>query len=86
MNALDLSNAMNSIGEHTFRNGLVLARVAGFSSYGDKFTIQSAFATYDNQIIELDCPLNWIGFEFDGDPVQTAHQLISDLIRNLAGA
>jgi hypothetical protein len=86
MNASDLSNAMDAIGEHTFRNGLVLARVGGFSSDGDKFTVNSAFATYDNQIVELDCPLNWVGFEFDGDPTQTAHQLISDLVRHLAGS
>ena len=84
MNASDLANAMNSIGEHTFRNGLVLAKIGGFSSDGDKFSIDSIFATYDGAIIELDCPVHLVGFEVNIDPVEFVHNIISDLIRRSA--
>jgi hypothetical protein len=81
MNASDLSNAMNVIGEHTFRNGFVVAKIGGFSSDGDKFTVDSVFASYDGLIVELDCPIHLIGFEVNSDPVEFVHNIIADLIR-----
>jgi hypothetical protein len=83
MGAEELEIAMTNLGEHTFRNGLVVARIGGFSSDGNKFTIDSVFATYDNIIVELDCPIHWVGVEFDSEPVLIAHQLVSDLVRSM---
>jgi hypothetical protein len=81
---IDMVVAMNYLGSpHTFRNGSVVATVAGFDCYGTTFKIDYANATYLGEPVFLDCPLHWSGFNHNGDPVGAAHKLVSDLVRSM---
>jgi hypothetical protein len=83
---VDMVVAMNSLGSpHTFRDGAVVATIAGFDCYDTTFKIDYAEATYFGVPVLLDCPLHWTGFPHDGDPFGLVHRLIADLVRTMAG-
>ena len=79
--AAKMAAALNELGQHTFRDGKVVATVDGFYSQGNCFVVENVSATYDDVPVILDTPLNWINFDSSDDPVYAAHSLIADLIR-----
>jgi hypothetical protein len=79
-----MAEAMNKLGEHTFRIGKVLATVSGFSSEKNCFTVNNISASYDGVPITLDVPLNWVNFNSNDDPTDSAHELIADTVRTMA--
>jgi len=82
---VDMVVAMNSLGSpHTFRDGAVVATIAGFDCYDTTFKIDYAEATYFGVPVFLDFPLHWSGFYHNGDPISSTHKLVSNLVRSVA--
>jgi hypothetical protein len=80
---IDMTIAMNSLGSpHTFRDGFIVATIAGFDFYETTFKIDYISATYLGEPVFLECPIYWSGFTHNGDPVGTVHKLVSNLIRS----
>jgi len=84
--AKDMYQALEEMGTHAFRHGKVLMVISNFAYVGEQFTIFNAMAWYDGNIVELDLPLHFVGFEHDGiDPLSSAYDYLSNFIRFSAG-
>jgi len=83
--ALQMADALNNLGEHTFRDGKVVAKISGFSCKSSSLTIDYVDATYDNIPIQIDTPLHIVDLVHDSDPLTAAHDAVAGIVRVFAG-
>ena len=78
---LEILEYLNSLEQpFIFRDGKLLASIAGFSCSGEMITIDYVDAYWDGEKIEIDLPLNFIGYVHDGDPASFFHNFFKNFI------
>jgi hypothetical protein len=78
----DMRDALNALGEHTFRHGAVVATLSGVEATDEMLTVNTvSSATYYDQPVVLDLPMHFVDFPHNGDPLGTAYTIIADAIR-----
>ena len=82
MNDIIQSNiALNNLGRHTFRDGKLLATIDGFSLFDDMLIIEYVDCFWDDEKIEISLPLNFIGYNRDGEnPVLFFYKIFKNFV------
>jgi hypothetical protein len=77
---IDIVNALNNLGTHTFRDGKLLATIGGFQSSEEKLIIEYINCSWDDEYFHIELPLIFIGYVRDMEPLEYFYKIFKSFV------